>query len=238
MLFGVNQNHYAEMATKVHGITVQRSYKPMALGWPVMPAGQVAHWSIRPGHDQLLAGDLDEGLTSLLVEAPPGSLLTGWHEVEHAGWAGTVAQQQAQIHQIHSHLHALVHQVRPGEVLYGPVTLMGSGRAWVIPGMDFYGVDLYDLHGTTDPKAALDAWSAKMPDGHRVVAETNSQVPAHRPRWFKAVYEWLAANNGIALETFWNPAGPLSGPWVDSDTVTISALRRVAESAGRPPWRP
>jgi len=234
MLFGVNQNHYPEMAAKVDGITVQRSYKAMHLGWPVMPDGQVAHWSIRPDHDQLLAGQLDAGLISLLEEAPPGSLLTGWHEAEHAKLPGTVAQQQAHIHQVHTHLHALVQQVRPGEVLYGPVTLQGSRRGWVIPGMDFYGVDVYDLHGNTHPKAALDAWSASMPDGPRVVAETNSQVPANRPQWFKAVYEWLAANHGIALETFWNPTGPLSGAWVDSDTVTISALQRVAESAGTP----
>jgi hypothetical protein len=210
----------------------------MALGWPVMPDGQVAHWSIRPDRDALLAGELDAGLVSLLGEAPPGSLLTGWHEAEHADLPGTVAQQQAWVHGIHTYLHHLVHDTR-SDVLYGPVTTMGSGRGWVVPGMDFYGVDLYDLHGTTDPKAALSAWSAKMPDtGYRVVAETNSSVKGHRPSWFKAVYEWLAGNHGIALETFWLPSGPLSGPWVDDDWPTISALRRVAESAGRPPWRP
>jgi hypothetical protein len=253
MLFGTNQNHYPEMAAKVHGMTIQRSYKPLAAGWPVMPAGQVAHWSIRPDHDELLAGGLDAQLTEAIAQAPPGSLLTGWHEAEHAGWpgtvaaqqarvhaihAGTVAAQQARVHAIHAHLHALVHATRPGEVLYGPVTTMGAGRGWVLPGMDFYGVDVYDLHGRTDPATALDIWSAKMPDGHRVVAETNSQVQGHRPRWFQAVYEWLAASHGIAMETFWNPDGPLSGPWVDDDWPTISALRRVAESAGRPPWTP
>jgi hypothetical protein len=32
--------------------------------------------------------------------------------------------------------------------------------------------------------------------------------------------------------TFWNPTGPLSGPWVD-DPATIYALRRIAADARR-----
>src|SRR5260370_41165225 len=45
------------------------------------------------------------------------------------------------------------------------------------------------------------------------ICETNSPRPAHRADWFALLAEWLDSNGGRCLQTFWNPAGPVRGPW-------------------------
>lgn len=56
------------------------------------------------------------------------------------------------------------------------------------------------------------------------------------PRVF-AVFGWLKgyqlANGGRALGywSYWNPTGPLSGPWLPADTATIAALNSIGLDA-------
>jgi hypothetical protein len=226
MYFGCNQNHWADVALHVSGMTIQRSFKPLSGGWPVMPEGVLAHWSIRPDPDKLLSGRLDSQIITALQSALPGSLLTGWHEAEHVGSPiGSVVMRD-----VHRYLHNLVHD-HTDNVQYGAVTTSGASASWVATGLDFYGVDQYDIHGSTDVGDALTKWSNRMPVGYRVIAETNSSVKAHRPAWFRESFEWLKDHNGISLTTFWNPTGPLSGPWIDDDWPTIYSLKGISRDA-------
>jgi hypothetical protein len=71
----------------------------------------------------------------------------------------------------------------------------------------------------------------QMPAGPRVVAETNSSAQAHRPSWFREIFDWLADNHGLALLTFWSDHGALSGPWVPEDAATVYALNQIAGDA-------
>jgi hypothetical protein len=125
---------------------------------------------------------------------------------------------------------ALVHKTTKN-VKYGPVITAHADAGWCVAGMDFYGVDSYDWAGFADPTNELNNWSARMPSGPYVVAETNTMKPDKRPMWFNGIYAWLKANGGIAMETFWNPTGSLSGPWLPTDTATIAALNAIAADA-------
>ena len=225
MWFGCNQNHYEDVAPDVPNMTMVRSFKPLADTWPEMPDGLHSLWSIRPDPQELLAGQHDQTIIKALQSASalPGNLLTAWHEAEQASLSATTVQQ------VHAHMLELVHD-NTTSVRYGAVLTQGGRARWAIPGLDFYGIDIYDLHETTDPSTTLDRFDSRMPRGKRLVAETNSSAVPHRPAWFREVYSWLAARGGIAMLTFWNPSGPLSGPW-DGDAATKYALNRIKHDA-------
>lgn len=225
MFFGANENHYPEMAAKVSGATMIRSFKGLSDTWPVMPGNLPCLLSIRRDPAQLLAGGHDKQITSMVTSAPPHSHLTAWHEANHAGLDAATTRK------IHTHMSRLVTDLG-SPVRYGAVLTQGASGDWVIPGLDFYGVDLYDIHRTTDPGLALERFFGRMPAGDRIVAETNSSAVYHRPAWFREIYDWLFRRGGTAMLTFWNPTGPLSGPWVD-DPATIYALRGISRDARR-----
>jgi hypothetical protein len=66
------------------------------------------------------------------------------------------------------------------------------------------------------------------------ICETNSPRPRYRAEWFTLLAQWMSDHGGGYLETFWNPNGPLSGPWLPDDARTIEALRTIAANlAGR-----
>src|SRR5215831_9052796 len=225
MWFGCNQNHYEDVAPDVPSMTMVRSFKALADTWPEMPDGLHSLWSIRPDPQELLAGQHDQTIIEALQSASalPGNLLTAWHEAEQASLPAATVQQ------VHAHMLELVHD-NTTSVRYGAVLTQGGRAVWAIPGLDFYGIDIYDLQETTDPSTTLDRFDSRMPDGERLVAETNSSAVPHRPAWFREIYDWLAARDGIAMLTFWNPSGPLSGPW-DGDAATRYALNRIKHDA-------
>lgn len=225
MYVGCNEPHYADVAPNLNPMTMLRAFEHLGSAWPVMPDGLPSLWSPRPDPAQLLAGQLDSVIISALHGAPPGSMLTTWHEAEQApGMTATTAQK------VHAYMHRLVHANAPG-MAYGAVLTQGGSASWVIPGLDFYGIDLYDLGGgITSPHETLDRFDARMPSGPRLVAETNSSIVTHRPAWFRGVFDWLFYHNGLAMLTFWNPTGPLSGPWVQDDATIYALNRIIAES--------
>lgn len=224
--FGCNQNQWDSVAPSVGPMTIQRSFKSISNGWPVAPVGVATHWSTYPKHDDLLSGSLDSLYATALRNAPPGSLLTAWHEPElHSG--RSTGPTMAELADINRYLLAFTH-AHTSNVLFGSVITAHADAGWCIPGLDFYGVDSYDWQGHADPATELSNWSARMPDGPRVVAETNTMTASKRPSWFEGEYEWLKANGGIAMMTFWNPGGGLSGPFLPDDAATITILNQIA----------
>jgi hypothetical protein len=233
ILFGVNEKHWPDVSPYVSPMTIERSYKGLTDTWPVMQVNplQPSLWSPRPDPVELLKGTYDATFESALKTAPPGSLLTVWHEADKgpASPSGGLTAEMAR--EVHAYMHALVHRFG-STIPYGSVSTGGQGTgSWTVKGLDFYGTDMYDFGGWDHPAWLLNRWSATQPPGPRVIAETNSNHPSHRPWWFMRSYDWLLANDGIAMMTFWNPTGPLSGRWLPDDEATISTLRQIAAEA-------
>lgn len=227
MFFGVNATHYDDMSPHVSGITMVRAFDHTS--WPPVPPGVAAMLSPRPDPHLLVTGALDAEMTTLLQAAPPNSYLTTWHEAEKGPNSPQGGLTAWWARRVHTYMLALTRAVNPA-VKYGVILTQGGSANYTIPGLGFYGIDLYDLHETTDPTQALASEFAKLPRGRKVVAETNSSNIARRPDWFVKVYNWLAAHNGYAMLTFWNTTGHLSGPWVD-DPATIDSLNWVSTKA-------
>ena len=233
--FGWNQNQDASVEPYVSGCTMLRSFKGMSSTWPVMPRGLPSLWSPQPDPASLFAGQYDTEFFSAMASAPPGSKLSTWHEADH----GTPPLLPASVaQQVHTYMHELVGRFNatqpPGSVpmTYGSVSTGGlHTRAWTVPGLDFYGVDMYDNLHDNHPAYHLNAWSDTQHPGPRVIAETNTSLEANRPYWFEHAFGWLEANDGIAFLTFWNPGGGLSGPFVPTDTNTIAALNAISAGA-------
>lgn len=230
MRFGCNQRQYATLEPQVQKMTMVRVYGgpfvPATLAWPTTPPGTTALYDIRPDPATLVTGDYDDVIKTLVQAAPPGSMLTAWHEADrgtaHKGLASAEARE------VHTYLNKLVGHLIP----YGSVTTGGTAtHPWTVEGLGFYGVDMYDFNLDDHPAYHLNAWSQTQYPGPRVVAETNSSVASHRPWWFAHVFGWLQANDGQALLTFWNPTGPLSGAWLPSDTATIHTLNQIGSLA-------
>jgi hypothetical protein len=214
-------------------------------GWPVkesLPEARVM-LSIRPVPEDLLAGRLDDQLRTLIASAPPGVQLSAWHEASNlAGYPDYITD--ANMSAVHEHMQELC---RGSNVRYGSIicAVPSQTKAWMGEGLDWYGLDVYDFGGGQFrnwyggiSKAKLFARLDNMFDTCRElsgrdspeidICETNSPRPQFRAKWFELLAEWMSANGGHSLETFWNPSGALSGPWLPGDEKTISALRSIA----------
>lgn len=203
--------------------------------------------SIRPMPGDLLAGRLDDQLTALIAAAPPGVKLSAWHEASNLpGYRDADFVTAPAMSAVHEYLQRLC---RGSNVRYGSIicAVPSQAKDWMGTSLDWYGLDIYDFgegqfrdwHGGLS-KARLFARLDDMLQTCREltgldspeidICETNSPRAPHRAEWFMLLAEWLAANGGQRLLTFWNPSGSLSGPWLPDDEKTISALRSIAQS--------
>jgi hypothetical protein len=214
-------------------------------GWPAKESAPEARplLSIRPVPDDLLAGRLDEGLRAWIAEAPPGVRLVTWHEASNlAGYPDYV--KAPAMSAVHEYMHNLC---RGSNVRYGSIicAVPSQTKSWMGTGLDWYGLDIYDFPGgqfrnwlggisktklfdrLDDMLATCRELSGR--DSPEIdICETNSPRPHYRAQWFELLAEWMAANGGRCIETFWNPTGGLSGPWLPDDKRTIDALRSIA----------
>jgi len=219
---------------------------PIPERWPSLPAGVAGFYTLYPNPDELLAGKLDGRLRAYLAGAQPGSMLTAYAEADGDRPAGgnfaALGLTQAKLRDVHAHMQALCADT---QVRYGSVTCGFDAAApgWSAPGLDFYGLDIYEPcpPGIMN---ALNEWranvSALQPDPVLCIAETNTAAPARRPFWFSAIFGWLKAyeqtGGGVAaMCTYWNPNGPLSGPWLPGDEATVQALSLIGQAAGAGP---
>jgi hypothetical protein len=217
---------------------------PIPATWPALPAGKTGFYTLYPNPDQLLTGQLDTRLRALISSAPPqGGVLTAYAEADanpsDGGQFAPLGLNRVKLAAVHLHMQGLC---RGSPVKYGNV-VCGPGMdqvSFCVPGMDFYAIDWYD---TPNPVLiqTLNEWRANVVQIQRspvlAIAETNSNVPAHRPSWFSMVYGWLAgscAENGDRALGYWSywrtdaGIGSLSGPWLPDDTATVTALTQIA----------
>jgi hypothetical protein len=250
VLLGSNSRVFDAMNDAGIGVRAFRAYRDefnfIPTAWPSkdsVPQARVT-LSIRPVPDDLLAGRLDGRLADLIAAAPPGVRLSAWHEASnlpgYPDWVTAGAMTA-----VHEHMQELC---RGSNVSYGSIicAVPSATRAWMGTGLDWYGLDVYDfgegqfrhpLTGGISPDklyARLDDMLdtcralAGRDDPEIDICETNSPRPRHRAEWFRLLAGWLHGRGGGTLLTFWNPSGPLSGPWVADDDATIGALRSIA----------
>ncbi len=181
---------------------------------------------------------LDGQIRHLLSTCPDHAELTCWHEAQSDNPIGYPKYiTAANIRAIHAHVQKLCAKtpdadrgrVKYGCILTGPVS---ANTSWLGKDLDWYGIDIYDgprfqhSNGNLNQSAItgrmndnLRHWRAAA--GKRAVSvritETNSVHDNHRKNWMLWLSQWMAANNGYRMITFWG--GPLSGTWPPSKTV-------------------
>jgi len=247
VLVGANSRVFDPM--REAGINAQtfRAYRDkynlIPAGWPEKPGARVL-LSIRPVPDDLLAGRLDDQLRALIAIAPPGVRLSAWHEAANLAGYPDYIRDPAVMSAVHGYLQELC---RGSNVCYGSIICAVPSRvkSSMGAGLDWYGLDVYDFSGgqfrnwlggisKTRLFARLDDMLATCRDlsgrdsPEINICETNSPRPRYRADWFSLLADWLSGNGGGCLETFWNPTGPQSGPWLPDDQKTIAALRSIA----------
>ena len=225
-------------------------YNVVPTAWPTkasVPDAKVT-LSIRPVPADLLAGRLDEQLEAFIASAEPGAKLSAWHEASNLpGYPDFV--NAANMSAVHAYLRELC---RGSNVRYGSIicAVPSSTRQWMGTGLDWYGLDIYDFgegqfRNLGDGGISKTLVFARLDDMLRTcreltgtdapqidICETNSPRQAHRADWLALLAQWLTSHGGGRLQTFWNPSGSLSGPWLPDDLETISGLREIARTGG------
>jgi hypothetical protein len=256
LVVGANARVWPLLAAVAPGTSGVRQYHDefgtIPAKWPVNP-GPAAQplLSVRPLPGPLFAGEYDTVVPQLCSTAPPGAMLTSWHEAGGTlrGYEGLTWMTPATMRRIHVKMHSLC---QGSGVLYGPVTI-GTATAvsdWIPSAkhpMDFYADDLYQFPSLSRPDGSIRVGAVlkRMEDFAAlarqrsigisqpliVLAETNTPHVEHRAEWFDLVGSQLARLGGVRLLTFWRDDGPLSGPWLPDDTGVIGALAELAGGA-------
>lgn len=215
--------------------------------WPIYGPHTTMLISVYPDLRDLLAGRLDEQIRDMVANAPPGAMLTAWHEVLSLKYKQKYLTP-ANVYLMHRRMNTLC---RGSNVTYG--CLLGGGDLptlfrYLPPNLGYYGLDLYGNLGIrTHPRWAhpFHRWIqfrdlARTKDTvhhypQLVIGETNCPDQALRPAWFNLIASLVHSYgpNGKAILSFWNDYGGLSGPWDPSDQATISALRGISSKYGQ-----
>lgn len=250
LIVGSNAKDFAAFREAIPAAAGRRVYYPEPNIWPSkwpLVDGSTAVLSIRPVPADLLAGKLDDSIRALCESAPVNADLNAWHEAGNlAEYAPLGFITPPAMRAVHQHMQ---HLVEGTPVSYGAVLCMppNSMPQWMPGGLDWYGLDIYDF-GEGQFRDARGGISKKklferLEDMRQTcreltgrdapeidICETNDPRAGHRGEWFALLAEWLAGNGGGRLQTFWNPSGPLSGPWLPDDEETIGALRSLART--------
>jgi len=253
LAFGANHGVYEKFRAAIPvGRAVRIYYDEENVFPQAWPAGLPGAWptlSIRPNPDDLLSGRLDDELKGLISTAPHHADLTFWHENTSGnplGYPSYVNNPRAAV-RMQAYGHRLC---RGSRVAFGVITCGPAGQQldWMAPGLDWWGDDLYAFRRLLNRDGTLSqakiferldqnqaAW--RRMSGRRWpairICESNSPLDWQRRHWFTWLTQWMTANNGHRIITYWNAdhgvrQGGLSGPWPPSEPV-IENLRRLAE---------
>jgi hypothetical protein len=207
--------------------------------WPLPPvtnAGPIVY-SIYPVPEHVFNGSLNKTLESLIASAPPNSYLTAWHEALSLPFPKYI--NSANMFKLHAHINAMTKgtHVTYGSVFGGPRPTGLTALFKSVPAnLGFYGLDLYETNGIEAGLARLQQFitQAKPKDTKAhypklMLPECNTPNKAMRPEWFEKVCERMHVYGGhsIGVLQFWNPKGPLSGPWDPKDKKTIAAMNDI-----------
>mgnify|MGYP001251469630 CR=1 FL=1 len=246
LIIGANEGWFTKVHAAVPAASCRRVYVPgynyIPGQWPSTRNASTTLVSIRPVPADLLAGRLDTRIKAFLRTAPPGSDLTAWHEAGNlAGYPSYITAPAMRA--VHAHMHRLC---RHTNVRYGPILCMHPRDMppWMVPGLDWYGLDIYDWLEFRNPDGTLNIsgalyprlaqWRTMIQQFTKTaspvlnICETNSSRLEYRAQWFTAVARWMSRNGGQRMLTYWSKAHGDAGPWRPHDRAVIKSLARAA----------
>ena len=163
-------------------------------------------------------------------------MVTAWHEGERKG----LGISAADITGLHAYLYPIFKDASP-DCLYGQIFTTFShvtGRVtdWTAPGMDYYGLDGFQL--TTDDTidshfgATQSEILAVSGCGPFAITEINSQLKPGRPAWFADAWQWAQDNDCLTFAIYYDaPGSGTPYEWDPSDTDTINTLSDINSAA-------
>lgn len=227
ILFGIDNTSYAALQAATGGITAERwYYKPgLPNGYRSQP-GVTEIVSIKPDLSRIGQADYDAALVSWMRGLPSRTWLTVWHEANCPGNGIDAAQYRRATATMYSLVHGNGIPVKYGQI-FGACSY---ARGWVVPGMDFYGLDGYQRQSTDT------AGSVFGPNLHavRLVAGSNAPVAMtetntlfNRSAWAKATFGYWKAQGALAWLWF---ASTFNGGTFPS-LPPAGVLQRIAREA-------
>jgi hypothetical protein len=257
IVLGCNADLYSAFTAAVPGAAGCRSYRDDVIRepgevptrFPGEPGSRVVA-SIRPHPDALLSGSLDHALLAMLRHGAASFAaphLTVWHE------AGALYRElsyitPAVIRLMHVKMRDLCKQVsgvQYGCIVSGDVPSMDRWIPYAPDTLDWYGIDVYwndpfDFSSYDRLKAYLDAYRLLVQRRTGLtyprisVCEANARDPSNRAQFFRDVARWLHHHGGCRMLASYRDGGAGGGPWVATDTDTISAFKLIVASYVHP----
>lgn len=238
MLFGTNQDAYADISQATAGVVAVRQYfqpKDNVPGkWPVWPgklAGLVQVVSFRPNLTDMNAGRLDKEIVAFLKTAPDYSMTTVWHEANRPDLNLSPSEFRA----ASARLKLLAHQANPtlttGQIFETYRVEYGQDlRPWVVHGQHWYGMDGYQ-DATKTPTEVFGQTKTYITDvaqyARILITETNSH--SDMTNWFPGAMQYAVAEGLHGFMPFFNtPTGGLK--WAPSLAGQMQAIARQAAS--------
>jgi hypothetical protein len=257
IVFGADRSGYAGLHAAAPLAVGVRWYfnieNQFPAAWPDPFPGTHMTLSLRPNPHDLFSGKLDRQLKAIIDSAPKNSELTFWHENVTMNPLG----YPPYVHNPHAAVRMQKYGLKLCQgttVLFGVITVgpVADQLAWIAPGLDWYGDDLYEFPKLRGPnntfsKARVVArLNQNLHDWRKAsgikapairICETNSPYDAHRSELFTTIADWLPGHNGNRMLTYWNAneglaQGGLSGAWPPSKPV----IRRLTSLSKKYNW--
>ena len=234
---------YQAAGITVSGVRHYCAHNTVPSVWPTRPTGPNTTVfmcvSIYPNVSTLLSGGYDSQLTSFLQGAQPKDMLNCWHEASSMSYTDGTGHLLTSTDQCKmlTYLQKFA-KAQGSPVVVGAIEVpqWGTSSAWMPSQLDFYGLDIYQ-NQESDPVSTLNVWwDQVVTNGYGssvatiAVCECNCDNAASRPCYFYDVANWLRSQTRggpSCFLTYWNPNGPMSGPWLSTDTATINELKNI-----------
>lgn len=211
--------------------------------------------TIYPAFNDLMCGNYNGNLASMLNKTQPREMLSCWHEASSMNYYDTngihitADLQTAMQTYLYNFAKTGNGKICPTPFqIQNPVYQCAVGgidignwskvQPWMAPNLDFYGIDLYSGN-FPDPLVPLEEWKdhvygtstipAYSPNATIAVCECNCTDDCDRPNYFyqAANWVWNQTNRGArSFLTFWNGTGNLGGCWPPGFD-TLAELRRI-----------
>lgn len=216
--------------------------------WPgsqvsfISPHVSIPVISFKPAVAAVLAGTLDGALAAWFAKAPPGAMVSAWHEGERSA-----ATTPASLIALHRRIYAIFKAHAPAGASYGqiletytnypgsqfyPLAKWVCGAASGGVNLDWYGLDAYpattaDTWATTGPPAAA-AVRSVVPGAVIAITEANNSAnftaaAAAVVSFYQDAWAWAKADGCPVFLPYW---GNPSSTWPPPASV-ISALAAI-----------
>lgn len=209
--------------------------------------------TIYPVYADLIVGNYDAHLHSLMSTTQGREMLSCWHEASSgkSDANGPITAQMQTAMQTYLYNFAKTgngHTTPSPMQILSPLYKCAVGAVdigdwahaspWMAPGLDFYGMDLYHKN-FSNPTVPLEEWRAHVygtptlaahsPNATIAVCECNCDVDADRACYFYTTAKWVwnQTNRGArSFLCFWNGDGDMGGCWPPGPAA-IAQLKRI-----------